>query len=44
MNKKIYTANEFLAAISSQTSKILEIQTSILLPYSVTLPPGMSLH
>jgi len=44
MIQKISTANELLAAINDQSAKVLEIQTSLLLPYSVTLPPGMTLR
>lgn len=44
MKQKIYSANELLSAINNKNTKELEIQTSLLLPYSVTLPPGLILR
>ncbi|MBS1971171.1 MAG: hypothetical protein JSU04_12735 [Bdellovibrionales bacterium] len=44
MKQKIHTANELLAAINNPASRVLELQTSLLLPFSLTLPPGVHLR
>jgi len=43
MTQKISSIAEFMTAIQNQTPTTLEIQTSLLFPYSVTLPPGVCL-
>ena len=44
MKLKISSVSEFMTAIHSQTPATLEIHTSLLFPYSVTLPPGVCLR
>ena len=43
MIKQIYSLIELLAALSNPQPSTLELQTSILCPYSITLPPGFSI-
>lgn len=43
MIKKIHSFAELLAAVSSSQVAILELQTSILCPYTITLPFGFSI-
>src|SRR5665213_1878652 len=44
MKYRISSLVEFTDALKSQSPAVLEIGTSLLLPYSVVLPPGFSLQ
>jgi len=44
MKYKISSLDEFMNAIKDKSPSILEIQTSLLFPYSIILPPGFSLR
>lgn len=43
MTHKISSLVEFMDAIKGKSPSILEIQTSLLFPYSIILPPGFSI-
>ena len=44
MIKQIYSLVELLAALSNPQPATLELQTSILCPYSITLPVGFNMR
>lgn len=44
MKKKISSVSEFMNAIHQRIPLTLEIQTSLVFPYSVVLPPGVIVH
>jgi hypothetical protein len=43
MTKQIHSLVELLSALGNSQSATLELQTSILCPYSITLPPGFNI-
>ena len=43
MIKQIYSLVELLAALSNPQPATLELQTSILCPYSITMPSGFKI-